>query len=272
MMKRFLGVTREPVFSPGKVEDDTLILLETAAHLRDAGHDVELHAGECTWFPTPRPGAIVFTMAQGDKSLAQLQEWQAAGVRVLNSPEGILNCQRHRTVPLLTRSGVAFPESVIVTTGNGHDVPEWVREGAWVKRGDVHATQADDVTKMSSSEEARAALRRFSDRGVPLAVIQKHVPGVVVKFYAVRGRYFHALPSDGMTLSPETLRQIDAIGQRAAMRLNVEIYGGDAVVGTNGEVTLIDLNDWPSYSRCRADAARAIAEYIKDAHQELEPS
>jgi hypothetical protein len=45
-------------------------------------------------------------------------------------------------------------------------------------------------------------------------------------------------------------------------RVGLEVYGGDCVVGPDGSVLLIDLNDWPSYAYFRAQAAAAIADYV----------
>ena len=42
------------------------------------------------------------------------------------------------------------------------------------------------------------------------------------------------------------------------------IYGGDAVVRRDGSFCMIDFNDWPSFSRCREEAALAIACRIKE--------
>ena len=50
-----------------------------------------------------------------------------------------------------------------------------------------------------------------------------------------------------------------ALGRDASARLGLEIYGGDAVVTPEGELFLIDLNDWPSFTGCQADASDAIA-------------
>ena len=44
------------------------------------------------------------------------------------------------------------------------------------------------------------------------------------------------------------------------------LYGGDAVVSSEGDIRIIDFNDWPSFSACRDDAAKAIAARI---HQML---
>ena len=50
--------------------------------------------------------------------------------------------------------------------------------------------------------------------------------------------------------------------QRAATAAGVDIFGGDVIVGPSGELTLIDLNDWPSFAPCRDAGAGAIAGYL----------
>jgi hypothetical protein len=42
------------------------------------------------------------------------------------------------------------------------------------------------------------------------------------------------------------------------------VFGGDVIVGPSGELTLIDLNDWPSFAPVRDTAAAAIAAYIDE--------
>ena len=38
--------------------------------------------------------------------------------------------------------------------------------------------------------------------------------------------------------------------------------GGDLIIGHDGVARLIDLNDWPSFSACRSEAADAIAKLV----------
>ncbi len=263
-MSTFLGITRERVFSPGKVEDDSAILHLVAQELRQPGHAVAVVAGDDERWPEPAGDTIVFAMCQGPRALERLRRWEARGVRVINRPEAILNCQRQRTVPALMQAGTPFPRSVLVASGGEPMLPEWIANGgAWVKRGDVHATEADDVVFVDSAAAARAVLRRFRERRIERAVLQRHVAGSVLKFYAVQQRFFHCVgPRGDAALAPETVRRIDTVGQQAARVLNVEVYGGDCVHGVDGEVTLIDLNDWPSYAACRREAAREIAGYL----------
>jgi hypothetical protein len=260
-----LGITREHVYSPGRIEDDAAVLHAVALHLREAGQRVEIADADGDDWPEPTRATVVFAMCQGPRALDRLRRWRSIGACVVNSPDGILNCQRHRTIPLLNGAGVGLPESVIVETGDDVALPQWIdTSGAWIKRGDVHATEADDVARVADRRAARDALSRFRARGITAAVVQRHAEGIVLKFYAVRGSFFHCVrPADGTELAESVLRRIDALGQAAASRLGVEVYGGDCVYGKDGALALIDLNDWPSYRFCRASAAVAIADYLQ---------
>lgn len=40
--------------------------------------------------------------------------------------------------------------------------------------------------------------------------------------------------------------------------INIKVYGGDAIVQADGSFKIIDFNDWPSFSPCRQEAAKAI--------------
>lgn len=264
-MTDFLGITREPVYSPGRVEDDAAVLRAVARCLDERGHDVDVFDVDTDEWPQPHPDTVVFAMCQGPRALEHLASWERAGIRVINRPEGILNCQRHRTIPLLSGANVGLPESVIVDATGDADLPSWLGEsGAWIKRGDVHATEADDVVYVADATAARDALGRFRARGIAAAVVQRHVPGVVLKFYAVRGSFFHCVQTNGAPqIAAATLRAIDDLGQAAAARLRVEVYGGDCIYGNDGALSLVDLNDWPSYRSCRASAAVAIADYVQ---------
>ena len=51
---------------------------------------------------------------------------------------------------------------------------------------------------------------------------------------------------------------------QAASTIQLDIYGGDCIIQPDGRPVLIDLNDWPSFSRCRDEAAQAIAERISE--------
>jgi len=40
------------------------------------------------------------------------------------------------------------------------------------------------------------------------------------------------------------------------------VYGGDCIVSPDGEMRIIDFNDWPSFAPCREEASREIANRV----------
>jgi hypothetical protein len=263
-MTAFLGIAREPVFSPGKVDADRAILEAVADALRARGHEVTVTDADA--LPDrPGRGTTVFTMAQGPEALGLLREWEADGLRVVNSVAGVLNTHRHRMCKRLADAGVGAPETVLVSTAAPDRWPAWLDvDGGWLKRGDVHATAAGDVRYVVGAGAASAGTAALAARGIPRAVLQRHVAGVVVKFYAVADAFLAWYPPPGspVSLTPRQTHALEALVARAARTLRLEVFGGDVVIGADG-FRLIDLNDWPSYAPCRPAAARAIASRLE---------
>lgn len=258
----FLGIARERVYSPGKVDDDRAILdavaerLATAHHVRVVSADAPL--------PAAAPATRVFAMCQGPAALATLRRWEAAGVRVVNSSTAIENTQRHRMLAAFERHRVAHPPSRLLRTDAPGPLPDWIADGAWLKRGDVHATDPDDVVRVGNRVAAQAALAAMQQRGIGAALLQRHVDGDVFKFYAVRGRFFACFSStdDAATLERHQQAALNDLAEAGAAAIGLEVFGGDCVRDRQANLWLIDLNDWPSYARCRSGASEAIASYL----------
>jgi hypothetical protein len=267
-MSTFLGIAREPEFSPGKVEADRAILDAVADVLRARGHRVALtHPDGMP--PRPARGTIVFTMAQGEDALARLRDWERDGILVVNSVAGVLNCHRHRMCAALARAGVAMPETIVFATAAPVEWPGWLtRDSGWLKRGDVHATTAGDVRFVTDVAEAAAGAAELRARGIARAVLQRHVEGAVLKFYAVANGFFawYPTPDIPVTLAAPQAAALRDLAERAARALDLEVFGGDVVTGREG-FEFVDFNDWPSYARCRPGAAQAIASRL-EAHGE----
>jgi len=258
-----LGVYREQVFSPGKVQDDAAILDATLAALSRIGYRVASVKAEFLDLSTPRPGKVL-SMAQSGKPLAVLDEWQQRGTRVVNSVESILNCYRKPLTRLLTEAGVCMPSSRMMTLEEAEQGIDFQFPGRiWLKRGDVHAMQSGDVIALESETEVQRALDHYRRHGIGDILLQDHVEGHVVKFYGIgTGEYFRAyLAATGEDITSRA-RPLVELAVYAAQVVGLEIYGGDAVLTDEDEVLLIDLNDWPSFSRCCKTAAESIASYL----------
>src|SRR5262249_8467337 len=224
----FLGIARERVYSPGKVEDDRAILDAVAARLAVA-HRVDVISADDR-LPSVSPAPIVFAMCQGPAALDTLRGWEASGVRVINSARAIANTHRRRMLAAFERDAIAHPPSQLLDTRAPTALPEWIDGGAWIKRGDVHATEADDVVRVDGAAAARTALAAMQRRGIATALVQRHVAGDVFKFYAVRGSFFACFaPAAAPPLADAHEPAMRALAEAGAAALDLEVFGGDCV-------------------------------------------
>ncbi|MGE5413001.1 MAG: ATP-grasp domain-containing protein [Syntrophomonadaceae bacterium] len=260
------GIYRELAHSPGRETDDAEILRATASELERLGLTVALKTPdelpETEDFRDVPP--YLFVMCERVGVVDKLAAWESRGVRVVNRPSGIRNTDRERTLALFHAGGVPYPRTVLVETGSAaaFDGP------CWVKRGDVHATEAGDVAHCPDAGALAENLARLSGRGIPRAIVQEHVPGDLVKFYGVAGLEGDGRPSwfqwfyhrdQRLSNHPFDPDALAIVTSRAAAALGLEVYGGDAIVSPGGRLTVIDLNAWPSFALFRPVAAARIA-------------
>jgi hypothetical protein len=263
MTMRALGIYREAELSPGKVEADAAILDSALGALRENGFEVGAISAAQFVERTPPAADVVLAMCQGERALARLAALERQGALAINSALAIRNCYRDLLYAGLSHAGVPAPSGALVRTDARP--PDLMPLGVldvdapmYVKRGDLHALASDDVQRVESRSALRTALAGFARRGVGLAYVQQAVEGRVVKFYGVSGgEYFAALPETG-ELSDRTSLALAQSAAAGAAALGLEAWGGDAII--DGErIMIVDFNDWPSFSRVRQAAARAIA-------------
>jgi hypothetical protein len=200
-------------------------------------------------------------MCQSPAALAALDRCIAISP-VINAPDAIRGCYRHETVRRLANTAVPFPPTRLVSTVDHPALPANTAP-CWVKRGDVHAMTADDVVFAETAAAVRATLTDFAARGIARAALQTHVAGVVVKFYGVvDGRFFRCYTQAAEVPAP--LPALWEAARSGALALGLEVFGGDLVIPDDGRPILVDINDWPSFARCRDEAASAIASYVVD--------
>lgn len=262
MSYRAIGIYREPEFSPGKVEADAAILDASLAELAREG--IATSAMTPTEFLDREhiEADLVLAMCQSEAALRRLAEVERNGAVAINSALAIRNCYRDLLAPGLGRAGVPTPVGALVRTDQRLDRRVLggidLDQPLFVKRGDLHALGEDDVQRAFGRAEVEARLNNFARRGVRRAYLQQEFIGGVVKFYGVSGgSYFTALPADG-EIPEAAVRELSEAAQKASAALGLEAWGGDAVLNESG-FAIIDFNDWPSFSRVRAPAARAIA-------------
>ena len=269
---------RAGAYSPNHVGNDAAIFNAAAEQLRKRGYEVNIYSEE-QFQSTDISEPVILNMCRERESIAKLQRLETEGRLVVNSGFGIENCTRERMTRILLGHGIPYPESITVNTNeNVRDQLEKSGfEGFWIKRGDFHAMHKEDVSYCRHAEEAQEVLQEYFYRGIPRAVINRHLPGDLIKFYGISGqpffywfypfdmghsKYGHEAVnghSQGLPVSTETLK---SICQKAAEVLDVVVYGGDCIVGADQSIQIIDFNDWPSFAPCRAKAAPFIAKAV----------
>jgi hypothetical protein len=261
-----LGVHRERVYSPGRVDDDTRIMDATLREMAAMGYATRAVRGEELDGEVARADCVL-TMAESKDVLAKLESWQQRGKRIINCVPSIQNCLRAALFTILPEAGLPVPDGKIVPVDEVASViaPRAARQ-YWLKRGDVHSVGPGDVVRVANHEDVAAALGHFRRTGITRVFVQEHVEGESIKFYAIAAsNFFRAFCFSGereeVTHRMTDLRSLALLAGEAT---GLEVYGGDAIVTPRGEVFLVDLNDWPSFASCRQDAARHIAAHIAD--------
>ncbi|WP_455628209.1 hypothetical protein [Parabacteroides chinchillae] len=274
------GIRRGNQFSPNHIGNDAAIFSLAAEHLRRLGCTVNEYIESDLITKDIREKAI-FNMVRDWQSIHKLQQMENNGYFIVNSGYGIENCTREKMTRLLMSNHISHPHSLILPT---NEDPTEALENAgfyncWIKRGDFHAIHREDVTYVRNPEEAKSILKEYAIRGIPTAVINEHLVGDLIKFYGVTGTdfFYWFYPSNlhhskfGLEVINGTAKGIPfaeaALQQMcndAAKVLNIHIYGGDCIVSEDGDIRLIDFNDWPSFAPCRDDAAPHIAKRILD--------
>ena len=275
---KIAGIMRAGAFSPNHIGNDAAIFNLVADQLRKRGCSVTTYSEEQLIAGQVKENIIV-NMCREQRSITILQQLEDAGALVINSGYGIENCTRERMTRILVGCGIPYPESLIVNTDEGikDALVKAKMDRAWIKRGDFHAMHKEDVSYVRHPEEAQEVLQEYFLRGIKRAVINRHLEGDLIKFYGVRdspyffwfypfdsghSKYGHEAingHSQSISFSLDTLRNIC---QKAAEVLDVTIYGGDCIVSPQGDIRIIDFNDWPSFAPCRNEAAPHIARAI----------
>lgn len=251
-------VQRAEQFSPNAVDKDRAILDAVAERLHRQGHQVSTVSETALAVDDPNRPEWVFSMGRLPETLRRLEALQ---VPVVNSPEGVSRCARSVLTGIMQQLAIPMPPS------EGAD-------GYWLKRGDAAAQEHGDVVYAADRRQLAQCIKEMEERGISNYTVSAHVRGDLVKFYGVRGtgffRYFYPTDDGQSKFGDEQrngtahhyafdLQQMHSEAERLAGAVGVAVYGGDCIVKADGSFCMIDFNDWPSFSRCREEAADAIA-------------
>ncbi len=257
----FIG--RAARYSPNSVGKDTAILAAVRRQLLGRGYD----CADIVW--EDRPADIdeadaYVSMGRLQDTLNWLGDYERQWVPVVNATAGIMICKQRCLLMKLLEGDFPVPPLV------GGD-------SYWVKRGDTFTETAADVQYAADRATADRLCEEMLQRGVLMVDVRAHITGDLVKFYGVRGTGFFRCyyPGDDgdwklghevhngkphhYAFDRQALQQLT---ERVASLVCLDVYGGDCIIRPDGQPVLIDLNDWPSFSRCRDEAAQAIAERV----------
>lgn len=276
---RIAGVMRAGVFSPNHIGNDAAIFNLVAEQLRKRGCTLDVYSEE-QFDKAEIKERFILNMCRRKRSIERLQQMEDNGAVVVNSGYGIQNCTRERMARILRGCGIPYPETFIVETD------EKVKDrlvkadfnACWVKKGEGHTMHREDVAFARHPQEAQELVQEFFLRGIRKAVINRHVPGDLVKFYGVANTnfFYWFYPADvrstRYTPDPATATSLDhapfeldtlkRLCAKASEVLDVKIYGGDCIISPDGAITIIDFDDWPSFAPCRTTAAPVIARMV----------
>lgn len=275
----FAGIKRSLRFSPNHRGNDNAIFTLTVDELKKLGCAVTVYTEDELLLSDRITHPFLFTMSRSRQSVQKLQQFETEGRLVVNSGYAIEACYRANMTTALVDAGIPYPRSFIVPT----DVPatkalaELGSKNFWIKRGDFHAIHKEDVSFAHSPCQANEILKEYHSRGISEAVVSEHLFGDLVKFYGVRGtgffHWFYPYEFNHSKYNAEAINgaasyydfdieRLKKIGHHAADALDVDVYGGDAIVAHDGRIQVIDLNDWPSFAPCRDEAAQHIAQRL----------
>ena len=263
-----LGISRAAVFSPGRTAEDGKIMSAVLMLLRQRGYDTSCVSEESVCAGKLPAADVYISMARHDETLAKLK-----GRKVINSPAGTSLCNnRHALARKARELRIAIPEIIEELTARD------ISAGLWLKRARGTTVAADDTVFCNSVPALNAALARFKEKGIEDVIIERHVPGDLIKFYGVCGTDFFSTvyPSDkGMTkFGLEVFngechhyafdrKRFERDVKNMAEATGVRVFGGDAIIREDGSYVIIDFNDWPSFSSCTREASEAIAYIIE---------
>ena len=272
-----LLIQRAACYSPNSEEKDLAILQEVGCFFDDAkiigeGDFVENFSTYNQLISAESLGAVnayyqIISMARSPKALDCLEQLEQRGIRVLNSSVGIRACQRSNVEKVMRENHLPLP-------------PDEGDDGYWVKRADAAAQSKEDVCFCHDWAEVEKMRSTFMQRGITDVVAQAHVKGDVVKFYGVEStgffRYYYSGDDTETKFGDEerngkpqyfpfSSSDLQADAEKLACLLQTPIYGGDAIIQEDGSYVIIDFNDFPSFSKCRKEAAKVIFERMKSA-------
>ena len=281
--RRVLAVGRAAEHSPNHVANDAAILDAVTTRLCEQGFFVD--RTDETVLPTLpldrlNDYDIIVHMARRMASLSRLSLTHAW---VVNAPRSVMTLagSREYMLSMLHEAGVRVPawwafDPEADEMFQCDDELQQLLPG-WVKATRTDGARPDDVSWVETPLEADARVIELAAQSVPDIVVTRHIEGDLLKVYCVGQRVVHSFYPQASGYSkfgtqeqhntplahtPYSAEELTDLARTIARTLGLEVFGFDAIVSPDSAIHVIDVNDWPSFSACRDEAARAIADRI----------
>lgn len=254
-------IARDTAHSPQMEKQDAAILKSIEQELVAMGH-CTTRLNEKEDF---RGYDVIFHMSRNCNTLKRLKAMEDNGCRVINSPTAVENCSRIKFMTILQQNKIPQPQYTLVSSNN---LPADTRYPGWIKKCEGWAERKEDVAFVTNRQEAINAIAAIDGK----AIFCNHIKGDVIKFYGVMENFFtHCYPNPEKTKfgweringvprqHPFNYERLKETAFAAAKAVGLDVFGGDCIVTPEGKIFIIDINDFPSFSAVRNEAAHEIA-------------
>lgn len=256
-----LLVTRSTYWSRGRVQADAAVIDALGKVLQSGGHDIRtVSEKELCMYPDlltqPQMPSHIFSMARNRKSLKTLASLYCKGACVINSEPSVRLCTNRVSQWYALQHINKCRLKGAVLDGKQKLSDLWNTFPCWVKTN----TMAYFVPDRDSFPDIKGKF-----------VVMEHIPGSIIKCYAVKDkligwRYMTAALGRFGQERYNDIEQyrfdadnLKALVRTVVQRTGLSVFGFDAVVAPSGAITVIDINDWPSFGGFVGQAAHEIA-------------
>lgn len=259
-------IDRAPHHSPRMQESDAAIMRLVEKELTALGAEVKNFKESDN---IPPEYKIILHMSRTADTLQRLNKLKNEGYIIINTPDAVNNCTRINLTNILQENNIPQPEHIIIEQTNR--IPPF-KYPAWIKKGNGWSCRKEDVAYITTPQEAKTTFDTIKANGGTSAILCKHIEGDIIKFYGVGNTFFKYIYPDventkfglekingAQKKHPFDTKQLQETALKAAAAPGLEIFGGDAIITPQGEIFIIDINDFPSFSQTREEAAHHIA-------------
>ena len=286
LRQRILFVSRAHEYSPCNIDPDFTILQLTLDKCMSLAPETEVSMVGEHELSAAIVGqfSLVAGMCRCPESLSMIAD---SGIVSVNSPKGIslISTSRTLTMTALQAVGLLVPPFCSFDSVSGQHFSQHPHAMSllpgWVKVMRLDGRHHDDVRYVSNLADADSAIDDFISQKVSDIVVTRHLHGDLLKAYAVvdskgcvqllrwfypkehdYGCFGHEMHNDALSRHYFDKQDLHSMIVTIATTLGLKVFGVDIIVDSEGNMYIIDVNDWPSFSVCQHEASEAIARTI----------